>query len=109
MCARWRRMRKAAHEGLNKNMAPRYHPGQQAEAVLLTSALASDPQGWFHHVRRNAASSVMSMVYDTPPLKSENDGAVKSVNDFVARLARAGKPGAHFVELFPWMMHIPRR
>ncbi|KAF5355241.1 hypothetical protein D9758_006004 [Tetrapyrgos nigripes] len=105
----WRRMRKAAHEGLNRSVVHRYQPGQANEAYVLAAGVLSKPEEWFKHLRRNAASSVMSTVYDTPPLESEQDPSVKRVNDFVARLATAGKPGAHLVEVFPSMMYIPRR
>ncbi|KAK7445453.1 hypothetical protein VKT23_014872 [Stygiomarasmius scandens] len=105
----WRRMRKAAHEGLNRNVVHHYQPGQAGEAYVLAAGVLSQPQEWFKHLRRNAASSIMSTVYDTPPIESEQDTSVKRVNDFVARLATAGKPGAHLVEVFPWMMYIPRR
>ncbi|THU82021.1 cytochrome P450 [Dendrothele bispora CBS 962.96] len=105
----WRRMRKAAHEGLNRSVVHRYQPGQASEGYVLAAGLLSQPEEWFKHLRRNAASSIMSTVYDTPPIESEQDSSVKRVNDFVARLATAGKPGAHLVEVFPSMMYIPRR
>ena len=107
--SRWRRMRKAAHEGLNKGVVHNYHRSQATEAILLACGILSRPENWLNHLRRNAASSVMSMVYDHPPIASEDDVTVKNINDFVARLARAALPGAHFVEFFPWMLNIPSR
>ncbi|SJL10290.1 related to O-methylsterigmatocystin oxidoreductase [Armillaria ostoyae] len=104
----WRRMRKAAHEGLNKGVVYKYHPIQTAEAVLLTAGVLAEPEKWNSHLRRTAASAIMSMVYDTPPT-SEQDPSVKNINEFVARLTRAAMPGAHFVEFFPWMRYIPSK
>ncbi|THH03981.1 hypothetical protein EW146_g10300 [Bondarzewia mesenterica] len=101
-------MRKAAHEGLHKGIVHRYHPTQTTEAILLASGVLAQPQQWDAHLRRSAASSTMSVVYDTAPIASENDPSIKNVNDFVARVARAGLPGAHLVEFFPWMIYIPR-
>ncbi len=89
-------MRKAAHEGLNKGVVYKYHPIQTAEAVLLTAGVLAEPEKWNSHLRRTAASAIMSMVYDTPPT-SEQDPSVKNINEFVARLTRAAMPGAHFV------------
>lgn len=103
----WRRMRKATHEGFNKAVVHRYHPVQFAEAILLTTGICAQPQQWDAHFRRSAASSIMSIVYGTPPVTSENDPSVKSVNDHVARLTRANIPGAHLVEVFPWMRYLP--
>jgi hypothetical protein len=31
------------------------------------------------------------------------------LDDFAVRIARATYPGAHLVEFFPWMRHIPSR
>ncbi|KAK0226846.1 cytochrome P450 [Armillaria nabsnona] len=103
----WRRMRKAAHKGLNKGVY-KYHPIQTAEAVLLTAGVLAEPEKWNSHLRRTAASAIMSMVYDTPPT-SEQDPSVKNINEFVTRLTRAALPGAHFVEFFPWMRYIPSK
>jgi len=102
-------MRKAAHEGLNKGVAHRYQSIQYGEAVSLAAGFLSQPENWDAHLRRAGASGIMSVVYNTPPIKSEHDRSVKAVNDFVARLTRAAYPGAHFVEFLPWMLHIPRR
>ncbi|KZT21020.1 cytochrome P450 [Neolentinus lepideus HHB14362 ss-1] len=106
---RWRRMRKAVHEGLQKSIIHRYQPTQFNEAVLLTSGVLSDPDTWAAHLRRTAASTLMSVVYATPPILSEQEPSVKSVNDFAARLTRAILPGTHLVEFFPWMVHIPAK
>ena len=102
-------MRKATHEGLSRTVVESYKTVQLNEAVLLTCGLLAQPSKWDKHLRRTAASMVMSATYDTPPIVSELDSSVKAVNDFVARLTRAALPGAHFVEFFPWMMYIPSR
>jgi len=102
-------MRRAAHEGLSKTTVESFKAPQFNEAVLLASGLLAQPSTWDNHFRRTAASMVMAVTYDTPPITSELDSSVKAVNDFVARLTRAALPGAHFVEFFPWMMYIPSR
>ncbi|KAF8546952.1 cytochrome P450 [Imleria badia] len=103
----WRRLRKAAHEGLNKGVVHRFQPTQHIEGVLLACGLLAEPDNWDGHLRRTAASAIMSMVYDEAPIISGNHTSVKLINDFVARLTRAALPGAHLVEFFPWMMYIP--
>jgi hypothetical protein len=104
---RWRRMRRAAHEGLSKNVVESFKKAQFTEAVLLAFALLAQPATVDNHLRRSAASMIMSVTYDRPPIVSELDSSVKAINDFVARLTRAALPGAHFVEFFPWMRYIP--
>ncbi|OCH87846.1 cytochrome P450 [Obba rivulosa] len=103
----WRRMRRAAHEGMNKAVASRYHPTQTAEAVTLCQGLLQDPDSWEDQFRKTAASSVMSIIYGTPAINSIDDPAVKKVNDFAERIVKAAYPGAHLVELFTWMKYLP--
>ena len=105
----WRRMRKAAHEGLNKGVVKDFYETQTKEALILAAAGLDAPAQWDNHLRRAAASMVLSVVYDKPTIKSEQDQNVKLINDFVQRLTRAAYPGAHFVEFFPWMRYIPSR
>jgi hypothetical protein len=103
-------MRRAAHEGLStKSIVESFKMPQFNEAVLLASGLLAQPVTQDNHLRRVAASVIMSVVYDTPPIVSELDAGVKGINDCVARLTRAALPGSHFVEFFPWMMYIPSR
>jgi cytochrome P450 len=106
----WRRMRRAAHEGLStKSTVESFKTPQFNEAVLLASGLLAQPATQDNHLRRVAASVIMSVVYDTPPIVSELDAGVKGINDCVARITRAALPGSHLVEFFPWMMYIPSR
>ncbi|KAI0297641.1 cytochrome P450 [Russula brevipes] len=105
----WRRMRKAAHEGLNKGVVKDFYEPQTKEALLLAAGGLAEPAQWDKHLRRAAASMVLSVVYDQPTIRSEQDRNVKLINDFVQRLTRAAYPGAHLVEFFPWMRYIPSR
>ncbi|KAH9059541.1 cytochrome P450 [Lactarius vividus] len=79
------------------------------EAILLTSGLLAQPAMRDQHIRRTTASIAMTITYDTPssPIVSEQDPRVKAIDDIMARVTRATLPGAHLVELFPWMLHIP--
>ncbi|EMD35207.1 hypothetical protein CERSUDRAFT_107188, partial [Gelatoporia subvermispora B] len=103
----WRRMRKAAHEGLNARIVWKYHSLQTREALLLTQGLLKDASRWDDELRRAAASMIMTVVYDWPILKDGRDPLVTDVNDFVERLLKAAFPGAHLVEFFPWMKALP--
>ncbi|KAA1473676.1 cytochrome P450 [Dentipellis sp. KUC8613] len=107
--ATWRRMRRAAHDALNKDVAPQYRPMQTTEAVLLATHILQTPQKWQAQIRRSAASLIMSMVYDHAPIASEEDKTIKDINEFVSRRTQALKPGTFWVEFFPWMMWIPER
>jgi len=100
-------MRRAAHEGLHKGIAKDYFPIQQNEAIYLADGMLRDASSWDNHLRRAAASTIMSLTYDTPMIKDEKEPSVAYINDFVSRLTRAAFPGAHYVELFTWMKYLP--
>ncbi|KAI0066937.1 cytochrome P450 [Artomyces pyxidatus] len=105
----WRRMRRATHEGLGRGATGPFRPTQLREAVNLALAVLAQPAAWPQHIRRASSSMVMSVTYDTPPIESEDDPRVKDIIEFSGRLTRALLPGAHLVELLPWMKHIPSR
>ncbi|KAI0065155.1 cytochrome P450, partial [Artomyces pyxidatus] len=108
--AAWRRLRKAAHEGLNGNGTKEHlKSAQHREAIMLALGFLDEPCAWNEHMRRATASVIMSVSYDTPSILSKEDSAVRAIEDIVAHFERAALPGAHLVEFFPWMMHIPRR
>ncbi|KAK7449187.1 hypothetical protein VKT23_013333 [Stygiomarasmius scandens] len=104
----WRRMRRAGNEGFSKTLVPNYYRTQFTEALYLASGILSRPYDLEAHFKRSAASVTMAIVYDTPPITSEHDPTVEAVNEQAAGVTRALRPGAHLVEFFPWMIHLPR-
>jgi hypothetical protein len=61
------------------------------------------------HFKRVAASTIMSIVYDYPTILSENDHVLEKIERYNERLAHAARMGSYFVDMFPWMKHIPKR
>ncbi|KAF8181347.1 cytochrome P450 [Mycena galopus ATCC 62051] len=104
----WRRMRRWSHEALNKQMTKNYHQYQENEAVLIVHQFMETPHDFDNHLRRAAASLVMSVIYGTPPIMDSNDPAILRVNRFTERTIVAAAPGAHLVEYFTWMEKLPR-
>jgi hypothetical protein len=105
----WRRLRRAANEGFSKSSVRTFFETQTTEAVLLASDLLGSPTRWNQHFRRAAASSTLSIFYGYPTLKSEEDRNVEAINDFAERLFKAAFMGAHPVQFFPWLRHLPSR
>jgi len=107
----WRRVRRAAHEALTKKAIQNYHSIQMKEATILTSSLLmpSTDLKQDRHFRRLATSTIMSIVYDYPTVMSEHDHAVEGIEKFVDRISHALTMGSYFVDIFPWMEHIPER
>ena len=107
----WRRMRRAAHEALTKRAIQNYHPIQMKEATVLVSSLLrrSGSHKQDGDLKRVAASTTMSIIYDYPTILSDNDHAVEEIEVFNDRLIQALTMGAYFVDIFPWMKYIPAR
>jgi cytochrome P450 len=106
---RWRRTRRAAREGFTRPVVRDYHPILQKEAILLASALLLNSEDRDMHFQRCTASATLSILYDYPTLETINDATLKEIHLFNDRGSAASSPGAHLVEVFPWMMHIPDR
>ncbi|KAH9996919.1 cytochrome P450 [Russula vinacea] len=104
-----RRYRRASHEMLSKVAVRDYHPVFRKEAVLLSSAILKSPDTLDKHFERASASATMSMLYDYPTLEDEHDKTLTEVHAFLDRMSAASAPGAHLVEIFHWMIHIPER
>ncbi|KAJ7653935.1 cytochrome P450 [Mycena polygramma] len=104
----WRRMRRAGHEGLNKQVASNFHALQSKEALLLIDGMLRQPHLWNEHIRRATASAIWSVIYDKPPIRDSQDPAIDAVNDFITRIARAAFPGSHLVDFFTWMKYLPK-
>ncbi|SRR6266849_7872485 len=107
----WRRLRRAAHEALTKRALQNYHTIQMKEATILVSSLLtpSTDLKQDRHFKRFAASSIMSIVYGYPTIMSEHDDAVEKIEKYDDRLSQALTMGSYFVDIFPWMKHIPER
>jgi cytochrome P450 len=107
--SRWRRMRRASSDSFSKSAVRNYHAIQTKEAVLLAWNLLANPADLDKQFRRTAASMIMSVLYDLPPVESDNDPNVSRVKEHMARLVASTTPGAHWVEFLPWMKYIPKR
>jgi hypothetical protein len=102
-------LRRAANEGFSKSSVKKFYETQTTEAVLLAGDMLVVPARWDQHFRRAAASTTLSVLYGYPTLKSEKDHIVDAINDFAQRLFKAAFMGAHPVQFFPWLRHLPSR
>jgi hypothetical protein len=94
---------------LTKAMVRDYHPTFCKEALLLASSILENPKVLEKHIERASASATMTILYDYPTLEDEHDKTITEIHRFVDRMSAAAAPGAHLVELVPWMLHIPER
>ncbi|KAJ7446023.1 cytochrome P450 [Mycena galericulata] len=103
----WRRLRRAAHEGLNIRAAEKLQPLQEREAATLAAHILRYPAAWEEHVKRSAASSLLTAVYNLPSIPSNDDPLVTRINEHMHRTVDAGQPGNYLVEIFPVMKLFP--
>jgi len=94
-------------EGLHKQASKAFNNTQMVEAVFLADGILENPELWEKHMRRFTASMIMTVVYDTPAIHSLEDESIERINDHVMRVAQSTLPGSHWVELLPWMKHVP--
>jgi hypothetical protein len=102
-------LRRAANERLGKSSVKGFYETQLTEAVLQTSDLLVSPARWDQHFRRAATSTILSVVYGYPTLKSEHHHILEAVIDFAERVFKTATMGAYLVQFFPWLRHLPSR
>jgi hypothetical protein len=104
-------MRRAAHDSLTKRAVKNYNHVQSKEATILVSSLLKPSANLQQdgHFRRLAASTIMSVVYDYPTIMSEHDHAIDKIERYNERISHSTGMGSYFVDMFPWMKHIPER
>ncbi|KAF5384030.1 hypothetical protein D9757_006947 [Collybiopsis confluens] len=103
----WRRMRRAAHQGLHQNAVEKYKPIQAKEALILINDLLMDPDDWVKHVRRAGGSTVLGVAYNIPTIKSIDHPQLNAIFDFTIHLVNTAYVDSFLVESFPWLRHFP--
>ncbi|KAK7443507.1 hypothetical protein VKT23_015679 [Stygiomarasmius scandens] len=104
----WRTMRRGSQEALGPQITKKYCTMQEVEGIILLGDLLKDPDNWDAHLRRAAASLVISVIYGVPPIRNYLDPDIVRVNLFVERALHAAAPGSFLVEYFTWMQYLPR-
>ncbi|KZV74589.1 cytochrome P450 [Peniophora sp. CONT] len=105
---RLRRKRRAIHEGFNKSASMSFHGTLAEDAVRLAVSLEHDPKAFRKYYYTFSCSVVLAVTYDLPLLgRPEDDTLLSRIEAFAARAKETTAPGAHYVELLPWMKHLP--
>ncbi|KZV64299.1 cytochrome P450 [Peniophora sp. CONT] len=104
----WRRMRKAAHEAVNKVVVQSLDEHLSSEALVLARSGLQDASSWDDHLRRTSANMMLSSLYGERPL-GKDDPHMAFISEYNEKITLAVAPGAHWVEMFPWMRYIPSR
>ncbi|KAJ3558856.1 hypothetical protein NM688_g680 [Phlebia brevispora] len=103
----WRRLRRAAHDGLNARASVAYQPLQEKESAQLLVHMLKDPENWDVNLKRSAASMVLCGVYGWLSVDETATGFIQRITQLMKRITCACLPGAYLVEIFPFMLYLP--
>ncbi|KAI0321505.1 cytochrome P450 [Amylostereum chailletii] len=103
----WRKFRKVLHGGFHARKADTYRDIQTLESKLLMHQLLHDPKDYEQHIRRYAASVVVSVAYGRR-VDSMDEWVVKENMEAMAYLTSVNIPGKYIVESWPWLLKLPR-
>ncbi|KAJ1306503.1 hypothetical protein OPQ81_007505 [Rhizoctonia solani] len=103
---RLKRYRKLLHSVLGRSSAPRFRPLQQHEALRFAIRMMKTPEDLVQHIRHNAAAVIMKIGYGYD-VSSTSDRYISIAERALSLFAAATVPGAHLVDLFPWLRHFP--
>ncbi|KAK0670690.1 cytochrome P450 [Cercophora samala] len=105
----WRRMRKATQESLRTGTTQFNKAAQYRDSIQLALDMLRDPVNWYGHCKQAVASTIMQVTYGKSPPEWKYKENVANFHEFVDGITRAAMPGAHYVEIAPWMSLIPSR
>ncbi|KAF8705404.1 cytochrome p450, partial [Rhizoctonia solani] len=103
---RLKRYRKLLQSVLGRSSAPRFRPLQQEEAMRFALRMMETPEDLVQHIRHNAAAVIMKIGYGYD-VSSTSDRYISIAERALGLFAAATVPGAHLVDLFTWMRHLP--
>ncbi|KAH7335607.1 cytochrome P450 [Rhizoctonia solani] len=103
---RLKRYRKLLQSVLGRSSAPRFRPLQQQEALRFALRMMKTPEDLVQHIRHNAAAVIMKIGYGYD-VSSTSDRYISIAERALSLFAAATVPGAHLVDLFTWMRHLP--
>ncbi|KAF9058825.1 cytochrome P450 [Rhodocollybia butyracea] len=103
----WQTMRRASHSVLSLRATADYYPGQINEALILTHDLLHKTAPPMTSIQRTAASTMVSLCYARPPLRSD-EPILQSLDEIAHRFGALLYPGAYLVEIFPVLDYFPQ-
>ncbi|KAI0349583.1 cytochrome P450 [Trametes cingulata] len=104
---RLKRYRSVLHATLQPQSAAKYEYMQMQNARNFIIDLLDDPDEFIGHAKRYAASVIMAITYGKTTPTSYSDPEVKQINLGIYRLGQAVRPGAYWVDRYPFLKYVP--
>ncbi|KAJ8495804.1 hypothetical protein ONZ45_g12698 [Pleurotus djamor] len=103
---KWRVHRKMFYKQFQPSIASQFWPIQVKEAHALLRRLLEQPDKMIDHLRVNAASSIMKVIYgiDVVP---KDDYYITIAERALDGMAKAASPGAFLVDIVPILKYVP--
>lgn len=103
---RFKLFRKLLNAGLNARTSRNYRPIQIEEKNVLLKALATNPEDFVGHVRRNAAAVILKIAYGYH-VDGNDDLLVKVIDEGFKLTGSILTPGKYLIESFPALRFVP--
>ena len=104
---RWRRHRRAAHEGFCPRNIASHQYLQGKSSALLASRIFDDPDNWMRHIESSVASITLGSVYGKHIVDANAGIIQKRMQGIADSIQYAARPGNYLVDILPWMFHLP--
>jgi len=102
----WRWHRKTFHQHFSSNAVLNYRDIEITNAHILLRNLQRAPFEFSQHIRHCIGANIMEIVYGIKVL-SEDDPYVNLAEEAMGAAAKVGNFGTYWVDLFPWLKHVP--
>lgn len=102
-----RLLRRVMHSQLQSKVAITYEGVQTQSAKNLALDLLDDPVNHQMHLKRYAASVIMSITYGKTTPSAYTDPEIIAVNRCMDRFSQTAAPGSYLVDLFPFLKYVP--
>ncbi|KAF9006294.1 cytochrome P450 [Hymenopellis radicata] len=102
----FKEQRKLCHIALNPN-ATRKHDRRQEDAVaMFLKSLIDAPDNFMKELKLTGSRIIMTVTYGIP-LQAPDDVYITRAEEVVALVSKSTVPGAHVVDVAPWLRHLP--
>ncbi|PYH43129.1 cytochrome P450 [Aspergillus saccharolyticus JOP 1030-1] len=87
--------------------AAQYEPMQEREAAHFLSRILEDPRNLIEHIRNEAGSFILNLVYGYQTNKQASDPLIELAHAVMEEFAQSSLPGEHLVDLVPCLRLVP--